>query len=253
MTQFKERLQSGAPLVGTFLKTPSAMLAEVITRTDLDVVCIDAEHSPFDRRDIDACLLALRAGAMPAIVRVPTCAPEHILNALDLGADGILAPHISSADAAVALVDAATYGKGRGFSPSTRAGGYTGRTIASHLKASENAAALIAQIEDADALANLDDIMAVDGIDAVFVGRADLTVSMGCDDMGAPQVVKAVEDICKAAKAANRRCGMFIADLSELTKWAALGASFFLLGSDHGFVLKGAAAMLSTARSQLEP
>ena len=87
---FKERLASEEPLIGTFLKTPSAMVCEVLSRADLDAVCIDAEHAPFDRRDIDACVHALTHAGMPAIVRIPALRSEYILNALDCGADSSL-------------------------------------------------------------------------------------------------------------------------------------------------------------------
>ncbi|MEM7571220.1 MAG: aldolase/citrate lyase family protein [Pseudomonadota bacterium] len=251
MTEFKEQLLKAAPLVGTFVKTPSTMVCEVLARAPLDTVCLDAEHSPFDRGDLDQCLLALRASAMPAIVRVPSCLPEHILNALDLGAHGILAPHIITPADAEALVNAATFGKGRGYSGSTRAAGYMAKTMAQHLEGSVGAAALIAQIEDKEALDNLDDILRVEGIDCIFIGRADLTVSLGFDTPSEPQVVSVVEDICKAAKAAGKRCGMFTSDVSELGKWQALGASLFLLGSDHSFMLSGAAALVDTVKAQL--
>lgn len=251
MTSFKNRLLGGETLVGTFLKTPSAMVCEVIARSDLDVICLDGEHSPFDRRDLDHCLLATRASQMPALVRVPSCQPEHVLNALDLGADGILAPHIITADDARAFVEASTYGAGRGFSGSTRAAGYMGRSMAEHLEASAGSASLIAQIEDKEALDNLGDILAVEGIDCVFIGRADLTVSLGLNDPSAPEVVAVVEDICKAAKAAGRRCGMFTSDVSELGKWQDLGASLFLLGSDHSFMLAGAATLLAKTKTAL--
>lgn len=243
MTSFKETLLSGEPLLGTFMKTPSAMLCEVIARSPLAAVCLDAEHSPFDRGDIDACLLGLRAGGMPSIVRIPKLAPDHILNALDLGADGILAPHIITGDDARALVRYAQFGKGRGYSGSSRSAGYMAKSMATHLKDSQDAATLIAQIEDKEALDNLDDILNVEGIDCLFIGRADLTVSMGFTSPDEPAVVAVVEDICKAAKAAGKRCGMFTSNTSELGHWHGLGASLFLLGSDHSFMLAGAAAL----------
>ncbi|MEM9287123.1 MAG: aldolase/citrate lyase family protein [Pseudomonadota bacterium] len=253
MTSFKDRLVAGHPLVGTFMKTPSPMLCEVFGRSALDVICLDAEHSPFDRGDLDRCVFSLKASGKPALVRVPSCQPEHILNALDLGADGILAPHIITKADAEALVDAATFGQGRGYSGSTRAAGYMAKTMAQHLEGSKGSAALIAQIEDAAALDNVGDILSVDGIDCVFIGRADLTVSLGYDTPAAAPVVEAVEAICKAAKAAGRPSGMFTSDLSELGHWKSLGASLFLLGSDHSFLLAGAKQLTDTAEAQLEP
>ena len=86
---FRDKLCSGAPLLGTFLKTPSPILCEVLARSGLDTVCIDAEHAPFDRTGIDACIFALRSAGIASLVRVMSNAPEHILNALDCGADGV--------------------------------------------------------------------------------------------------------------------------------------------------------------------
>lgn len=252
MSTLKEAIASGKPLLGTFMKTPSMMIAEVLARSALDVICLDAEHSPFDRRDIDACLMGLRAGGMASLVRVPSCQGEHILNALDLGADGILAPHVITAHDAQSLVHAAQFGKGRGFSGSTRAAGYMAKSMDEHLRSTQNAVSLVAQIEDKEALDNLDDILAVDGIDCFFIGRADLTVSLGYTSPNEPAVVRVVEDICKAAKAAGKRCGMFTSNISELSHWTALGASLFLLGSDHSFMLAGAAQLKAQVDEALD-
>lgn len=248
-TSLKERLASGEPLTGTFLKTPNPMVCEVLGRADLDAVCIDAEHAPFDRRDIDACVHALGHAGMPSIVRVPALRSEYILNALDCGADAILAPHVASAEDAKLLVAQATYGKGRGFAGSSRAAGYMARGMADHIATSNARVSVIAQIEDKAALDNLDAILAVDGIDCFFIGRADLTVSLGFDNPNEQAVIEAVEHVCRSAQAAGRRVGMFTANIDELPKWRALGASLFLLGSDHSMMLEGASGLTSRVRA----
>ena len=248
-TSFKERLASGEPLIGTFLKTPSAMVCEALGRADLDAVCIDAEHAPFDRRDIDVSVHALTHAGTPAIVRVPALRSEYILNALDCGADAILAPHVASAQDAQFLVAQSTYGKGRGFAGSSRAAGYMARGMAEHIATSNARVSVIAQIEDKAALDNLDAILEVEGIDCFFIGRADLTVSLGYDNPNEPAVIEAAEHVCRAAQAAGRRIGMFTANVDELPKWRALGASLFLLGSDHSMMLEGAKSLTSRVRA----
>lgn len=248
-TGFKDRLASGEPLIGTFLKSPSAMVCEVLGRAALDAVCIDAEHAPFDRRDIDACVHALTHAGTPAIVRVPALRSEYILNALDCGADAILAPHVASAEDAEFLVAQATYGKGRGFAGSSRAAGYMARGMAEHIATSNARVSVIAQIEDKAALDNLDAILAVEGIDCFFIGRADLTVSLGFDNPNEPTVIEAVENVCRAAQTAGRRVGMFTANINEIPNWRALGASLFLLGSDHSMMLEGANGLTSRVRT----
>lgn len=248
-TPFKKRLASGVPLIGTFLKTPSAMVCEVLGRADLDAVCIDAEHAPFDRRDIDACVHALGHAGTPSIVRVPALRSEYILNALDCGVDAILAPHVASAEDAQFLVAQSTYGKGRGFAGSSRAAGYMAHGMADHIAASNARVSVIAQIEDKAALDNLDAILAVEGVDCFFIGRADLTVSLGYDNPNEPAVIEAVEQVCRAAQAAGRPVGMFTSNIDELPKWRALGATLFLLGSDHSMMLEGAKGLTDRVRA----
>ncbi|MEM6410380.1 MAG: aldolase/citrate lyase family protein [Pseudomonadota bacterium] len=246
---FKARLAAREPMVGTFLKTPSAMVCEVLGRSDLDTVCIDAEHSPFDRRDIDACVHALSAVEKPSLVRIPANRPEHILNALDCGSTGLLVPHVRSGEEASALLDNAYYGSGRGYAGSSRAAEYGGRSMAEHKEKSAASTVIIGQIEDAEALDQLDDLFAVKRIDAYFIGRADLSVSLGANGPNDGQVIEAVEMICRKAADANVTVGMFTSNLDEIPKWRGLGASFFLLSSDHGFMLAGAAVLTEKVRS----
>ena len=245
----KQSLREKTPLIGTFLKTPSAMICEVLGRSDLDVICIDAEHSPFDRGDINDCVLALNHVGKPSLVRIPANRPEHILNALDCGATGILVPHVITGDDADTLAGNAHFGSGRGYAGSTRAAGYGARKMAEHKVKSAETTTVIAQIEDAEALNNLDEILSTESIDAFFIGRADLSVSLGAESPNEPQVIEAVEMICRKGKEAGATIGMFTADLSELPKWRAAGASLFLLGSDHGFMLSGASNLTQAVRS----
>lgn len=246
----KARLAAGERIVGTFVKTPSPIIVEVLALTELDCLCLDAEHAPFDRLAIDACVLAARAGGKDVLVRVPSTQPEHVLNALDCGATGVVAPHVRSVAEAEALVRMAHYGaSGRGYAGSSRAANYTTRSMADHLTASGASTVVIAQIEDPEAVEAIEAIAQVEGIDALFVGRADLTVAYGTTDQDDPRVVAAVERICAAGKAAGRPVGMFLARPSDIPQWAAKGASLFLLGSDHGFLLAGAKALVETGRA----
>ncbi|MEO0451261.1 MAG: aldolase/citrate lyase family protein [Pseudomonadota bacterium] len=246
----KTRLRHREPLIGTFLKTPSAMICEVLGRTDLDVVCLDAEHAPFDRKDINDCVLALKHVGKPSLVRVPANRSEHILNALDCGATGILVPHVITGDDAHALAANAHFGTGRGYAGSTRAAGYGARRMVEHKAESAESTVVIAQIEDAEALDHLDDLLSVEVIDAFFIGRADLSVSLGADGPNDAVVIEAVETICAKGQEAGATIGMFTASLDEIPKWRAAGASLFLLGSDHSFMLSGAANLTQTVRSK---
>ncbi|MFN2287515.1 MAG: HpcH/HpaI aldolase/citrate lyase family protein [Chromatocurvus sp.] len=245
---FKQRLAAGEQVTGTFVKTPSPMICEVLALTGLDLVCIDAEHAPFDRASIDSCLLALRSGGLPALVRVPSAAPEHILNALDCGATGVVVPHITSAGKARDVIASAHFGRGgRGYAGSTRAAGYTTRPMPQHLKRSAQESTVVLQIEDVEAVEAIDEIVAVEGIDCLFIGRVDLAVAMGAESPGATEVVQAMERVCSAATRAGLPVGMFLTDPGEIAHWAGLGAQLFLLGSDHGFILQGARSLAESS------
>lgn len=246
---FKARLRAADLLVGTFVKTPHPHVVEVLGLTDLDCLVLDAEHAPFDRGALDVCILAARAAGKPVLVRPLAADAQAILNALDLGADGLLLPHIRSAEDAAAAVRASRYGPGgRGYAGSTRAAGYTTKGMARHR--AESDPTIIAQIEDLEALDAIDEICAVEGLDAVFIGRADLTVALGAETPDDPAVVAAVERICASARAAGRTAGMWMPRPSDAKAWQDKGASLFLLASDQDFMLKGASGLVQAVRGE---
>jgi 2-keto-3-deoxy-L-rhamnonate aldolase RhmA len=252
MSHLKSCLASGAPLLGTFVKTPHPHIVEVLAMAGLDCLCLDAEHAPFDRRDLDACILAARAGRMPVLVRPASSSAHEILNALDCGADGVLVPHVRSAEEAAAVAASAHYGPGggyarRGYAGSSRSAGYGLRAIPDHLAASAAHTVVIAQIEDLEALDAIEAIAAVPGIDALFIGRIDLTIALGCTSPDDPAVIEAVEHILAACRDAGRACGMFTPRAADVPMWREKGASFFLLGSDHAFLREGAASLARAA------
>jgi 2-keto-3-deoxy-L-rhamnonate aldolase RhmA len=242
----KARIAAREQLVGSFVKTPSPILCEVLGKTELDLLCLDAEHSPFDRLVQDQCIYALRSEGMPVLVRVPSAAPEHTLNALDCGATGVLIPHVTSPEMAEKVAASAQFGAGgRGYAGSTRAAAYTTKPMAQHIEDSATQSVVVAQIEDLEALDAIDEIASVEGIDCLFVGRIDLTVALGADSPSDPSVVQAVEKICQSGLNAGRPIGMFVGNLDEVPLWQAAGANLFLLSSDHSFLLQGAAKLVS--------
>lgn len=248
MVNFRERLRAGEVLAGTWVKTPHPHVVEVLALTPLDCLVLDAEHAPFDRAALDQCILAARAAAMPVLVRPASSAHEHILNALDCGADGVIIPHIRSAAEAAEAVRACHYAPGgRGYAGSSRAAGYTTRSMAVH-RAAAKGVTVIAQIEDAEAVIDIDAIAAVAGIDALFIGRADLTISLGAETPDDREVVAAVERICAAGMAAGRTVGMFLGRVGDVPLWRARGASLFVLQSDQDFLLRGAALLADGVR-----
>ncbi len=118
-----------------------------------------------------------------------------------------------------------------------------------HIKASQAATVVVAQIEDVEGVDAITEIVSVDRLDCVFVGRADLAVSYGAASPADAVVVEAATRVAKAARAANLPVGMFVSDFGEIPGWVKLGVTLFLLESDHVFLLRGANQLIERCRT----
>lgn len=236
---FRQRVLSGDLLFGTFLKTPTTHAAEILAQEGYDFVVIDEEHAPFNPETTDRILMACHHAGIAGVVRVSRI--EDILRVLDCGADGVLVPHVDNADRARAVAGAARYRSGsRGFSNTTRAGRYGSIGMADHIAAQDSGVAVIAMIEDRSAIGRLDEIAAVEGVDALFIGRGDLTVAFGAESQTATDVVGAVEAITSAASRAGRKVFVMSGAPDDAKALSGQGATGFIMASDQGFLRQGA-------------
>ena len=237
----KHQLQKKEQLLGTFQKTTSYQVTEVLSKTALDVICLDAEHAPFGRAELDACVLAARANNKPVLIRVPDHQPSTLLNALDIGATGVVIPHVKTATQLETITAHCFFGDGgRGYAGSSRFAGYTTCKLPENIQRNKEKTCVIAQIEDLAALDDLEQICQVDNVDALFIGTMDLTVALGSSSPKEDKVQQVINQIIEVGRQFNRTLGMFVGDLSELPDWKTKGVSLFLLGSDHSFMLAGA-------------
>ncbi len=236
-THFKQKLQEGQQLLGCFVKTPHPILIEVLGVSGLDFLVLDAEHAPFDRTTIDVCLIAGRSVGCPILVRVPNDEPAFILNVLDGGAAGVMVPHVKSVEQAYRLSRSVHYVPGgRGYAGTTRAAYYGQRHMSDHKPSTQQEVTLICQIEDPEGVEQYQKIAALDGVDVLFVGRADLAVAHDYDDFRHDHV----EAQCREVLGANScRTGLFCTPGEDLTRWEQAGATFFVVGSDHAFLSQG--------------
>ncbi len=237
MDSFRQRVRARQTVLGTFIKTASHQVVEVLGINGLDFAIVDAEHAPFDLAALDVMALAGRAVGLPLLVRIPELSAVQIGQMLDLGAAGVVVPHVFTAEAGQAAVAAAKYSAGkRGFSPSTRAGGY-GSIDGKAYRTQADADSLVwCQIEDKAALSNLDAIAAIDEIDCLFIGRADLSLSLGVESQKDAQVIAAVKATAEAGVRHNRTVGIHISDTAEIPELLALGITAFVHGSDQGWL-----------------
>lgn len=240
-TTFKARMAGDEILVGTFLKTPAHEVIEVLAKSQLDFLCLDAEHAPFDRARMDLCLAMGRALGVPMLVRVPSGAPDDILKALDSGATGIVVPHVDTVEKARAIAKAARFGHGgRGYAGSTRWAGFATRPMADVLAQSMSETVVIAQIEEPEGVSAAEAIAAVEGIDGLFVGPADLAVCYGKTDIADPMVLDAMRTTGAAARAQGKRFMTFAGGAKAGPALRETGVTMFFVASEHAFMLRGA-------------
>ncbi|OXM72645.1 MULTISPECIES: HpcH/HpaI aldolase family protein [Amycolatopsis] len=202
MTTLKQRLAAGERLLGGLLRLPSETLVEMAGVAGLDFVVLDCEHGPADLVPLQQHVVAAQAHGLGVLVRVGAAEPALVLRVLDLGADGVIVPHVDTPEQARAVVAAAHYpplGE-RGFATYSRAGRFGARGVAEHLERSAETTLVVPMIETPEACAAAPEILAVPGVDAVLVGPADLSVAMGLTTGAAdPRVREAMAQVAAAA------------------------------------------------------
>lgn len=250
--RFKARLADGARQYGLWCTLSSGFATEVVAGSGYDWLLLDTEHSPGDPLTVLPQLQVI-AGypAVSALVRPAANDPVLIKRLLDVGAQSLLIPYVQTADEARAAVAATRYPPHgiRGVSALTRATRF-GRLPGYFDRAAEEIC-LILQIETQEALANLEAIAAVPGVDALFIGPADLAASLGFGaNQGHPDLRAEVIRAITRIKAAGKAAGLLTAD-AELQRMAlAAGVDFLALGVDAGLLARGSEALLAGVRAK---
>lgn len=233
ISDFKARMLAGERMAGTFVKVPSHEAMEYFAASPLDFICLDGEHAAIDRNAMDACLAVARALDFPVMVRVASATPENMLQALDSGAVGLVCPHIDTVEKAQAIARAGHFGLGgRGFAGATRWAGL-GRNAMKHVLAKSRAETVIlAQIEEPAGVDAAAEIAAVDGIDGLFIGPADLSVSYGKTDLNSDELLEAFKAVGEATRAAGKAFVTFVPEASVAKRYDPFGVQVYLVGSD---------------------
>lgn len=246
---FRSRLLAREPLLGTFMKSPGPHNTEVLANLGFDFVMLDQEHAPWERSTLDMGLLAARAFGAAGFVRIARSDASNVLSVLDDGAIGFMAPHVDSAETARNIVSWARY-KGGSRGAGIGRGGEYGALGAQNRIIADETTTVMAMIEDRQAIEVIDDIVAVPGIDCIFLGRADLALSLSNADGPAPTVKEAVEIVAAACKRHGKALSAMVPSMkSEDADWLiGLGVTVMIVSSDQGFMASSAAQALKDFR-----
>lgn len=233
MTSIRPRILAREPVFGVFSAIPHPISIELCAAAGYDMICIDWEHSQIGRDQIEGLIRAADVNGTPTFVRIPQLAEEHFATVLDAGATGVLVPRIATAAQARAAVEAMRYpplGQ-RGVGPG-RASGY-GLFIESYVAQANQSLCLAVQIETHLAVANIEEICGVEGIDMIFVGPGDLGVSLRAQGrIGKQELDETIQHVIRTALAASRSVGIYVQSHADVPRWQAFGVSSFIVGSD---------------------
>jgi len=238
----RARILGRERLASTFVKTAEVTVVEVLATSGLDFIVLDGEHAAFDRGRLDACLAVCRALDFPALVRISSGSEENVLMALDAGAVGVVVPHVYSVEKAQAIAKSAHFGRGgRGFAGSTRWAGFTMQPMGDVLD-QDVQTIVMAQIEEPEGVEVCEGIAAIDGIDALFAGPADLSVGYGHRTQDNPDLKTALARVGKACADNGKGYVSWVADAGTAADWVKYGVTGFVVASEHTWMRQGASA-----------
>lgn len=239
---FRDRLaEASRPLAGIWACSGSALVTEICAGSGIDWLLIDMEHSPNSLASTLAQLQAVAAYPATPVVRVPFGDAVTIKQVLDLGAQNLLVPMVSSGAEAADVVASVRYPpRGRRGVGSALARSARWNRVEGYLQHADEHVSLVVQIETAEAVANAADIAATDGVDGILVGPSDLAASMGLiGRQSHPDVTVAVLSVFEAARAASTPVGVNAFDPQVAQSYVEAGANFVLVGADVALVARG--------------
>ena len=238
--RLKRRLREGGPAFGMFCCLPTYQTVEVIASAGFDFLVFDVEHAPSGPGAVHAQLAVLARCPTAAVVRIAAHDPVAIKHYLDLGADALMVPNVDTAEQAEQIVRFMRYPPAgvRGFGGSMRASDYF--RDGGYYRRANDEMWLMAQIESPRALENLDSIVAVGGVDAVFFGPSDFAAQSGLIGQPAhPSIVAAMEAGMRRARAAGKVAGILCGE-TQVERYRAAGAQIIAVGSEVGLLVRGA-------------
>jgi 2-dehydro-3-deoxyglucarate aldolase len=252
MNAFKQLLAAaagGRPPIGTWIMSASPIVAEAIGHAGFDWGVVDMEHSPLDMMEVVHMLQALSATRLVPVVRVPWNDSVNVKRVLDAGAMTLLFPFVQDEAEARRAVAATRYppvGQ-RGIAAMSRASRFG--TTPNYIAGANDHVGVVVQLETESALGHLEEIAAVPGIDALFIGPADLSASMGhVGQLTHPAVLEATAEAVRRAKALGKPIGTLGGTPETVAQYRDMGFDFVAIGSDLGLLMRSTQAVLAALR-----
>jgi 2-dehydro-3-deoxyglucarate aldolase len=230
--RFQERLEKGDLLIGTIMAFPSAVAAEILWEAGFDWLFLDMEHAPYSLQDVQRVCQAV-GDRCACIVRIPDKSEVWVKRVIDLGPDGIIVPHINSAPEAERLIEWAFYPpRGARSAGIARAQGY-GLKMNEAIRNANAEMIVIPQIEHKDAVAQIEEIVGIEELRAVFIGPYDLSGSLGMlGQVTHPQVQSKIEHVVEVSRTAGLKTGIFGVDSESVRPYIELGCTLIAVGTD---------------------
>jgi len=247
---FKRALKAGKVQIGLWSSLSSSYSVEVIAGAGYDWILLDCEHSPNDLENLLTQLQAAAPYSSHPVVRVPWNDMVTIKRVLDVGAQSLLIPYVSTAEEARAAVSYTRYPPAgvRGVAGTTRATRF-GR-IKDYAKRAHEEICVLVQVETQGALDNIEAICAVDGVDGVFIGPADLHASLGhTGEIANPAVKPLIDEAIRRIRKKNKAPGILTPNEADAKHWLGCGALFVAVGADVGILARGAEALAARFKS----
>ena len=245
---FGSDLRGGQPLIGTIVTLYDPQAAEVLAGSGFDWLFVDGEHAPLGTREIQSILQTVDHRC-PCAVRIPANEEAHIKQALDNGADGIIIPRVNNLEMAQQAVRHAKYPPlGERSVGISRAHGF-GMRFAEYVATANESTAVIIQIEHKEGVDNLDAILGVQGVDAVFIGPYDLSASLGkTGQLSDPEVVDCIHRVRDCCLAKKVPVGIFTMDAGAVKSMAEEGYTLIAAGMDTVMLGESAKRILGQSR-----
>ena len=256
METVKQRLRNGELVLGTIIsEVRNPHIAYMLAQCGFEFFIIDNEHGTYDSETVSNMIAAARGAGIAAIVRIPEIRRETILKPLDSGAAGLLVPQVNTVEQAEEVIHHSKYppAGNRGVALRRATNMYARVNAAEYLQKANEDTFIAVQAESEQAIKNIDAIAAVDGVDCVFVGPFDLSVSLGIPgQVNHPREVEAIDKVLAACRNHRRASGIQLFEPDPLIEWIRKGVRFATYSSDISLLVDAAAKTVTAIKNSVK-